>query len=83
MFLNETVHPSTRNVHLCLACGPDNYEALVAFKRDSKISDDVAAELYARIEEAYPIGEPVDLKSPKQAALISKALWETERELNA
>lgn len=78
-FLNETVHPNTLGLTATLVEGADSYEGLETWRKVKGLSDEKAADLYARIEEAFD-SKPINSISVQTAgSMISKALWQNER----
>lgn len=85
-FINETQHPKAQALFSVLrraanydAAGvPDFYQPLVEFKQDNDLTDEKAADLYARIEEGFA-GRYHELGTPQMVTRLSLFLWQNDR----
>lgn len=78
-FINETVHPYTKGLTATLLEEADSYEGLERWRKVKDLSDEKAADLYARIEEAFD-SKPINtITAPTAASILSRALWQNER----
>lgn len=85
-FINETQHPKAQALFSVLrraanydAAGvPDFYQPLVEFKQDNDLTDEKAADLYARVEEGLS-GRFHDLPQVDLTTKLSLFLWQNDR----
>ena len=87
MFLNETLHPKAQSLinHIInCACRKDKHDSqfytpLEYWKQANNLSDEKAADLYARLEEAYPHGGFLAVSSTDRMRVVSLALWQNDK----
>lgn len=86
-FLNETLHPkATSLVNHLINCvvrrhrnDPDFYYPLNCWKDANDLSDEKAADLYARVEEAFPLGNFLEVDRALRLSAVSKAMWANDK----
>ena len=86
-FLNETLHPKAQSLinHIInCACRKDNhdsqfYNPLKFWREANNLSEEKTADLYARLEDAYPYGGFLAVSSTDRMAVVSKALWANDK----
>lgn len=87
-FLNETLHPKASSLvaHIMLAAvkkdkaEPTFYQPLEQWRVAQGLTDDKAADLYARIEEAFD-GKFLELTAGQRVSTVSRCLWESDEVL--
>lgn len=87
MFLNETLHPKAQSLinHIInAACRKDRHESqfynpLKFWREANNLSDEKTADLYARLEDAYPRGGFLEIDNNNRIAAVSKALWANDK----
>lgn len=90
-FLNETVHPKAQaliNHIIACACRHDRhdsqfYNPLKFWREAQDLSEEKTADLYARLEDAYPRGGFLAVSDEHRMARVSKALWANDKALVA
>lgn len=85
-FVNETVHPKAQaliNHIIMCACKKDNsdsqfYNPLEFWREAQGMTDEKATDLYARLEEAYPLGGFLAASNADRMRVVSSALWSND-----
>ena len=75
--INETQHPAAVGLFATLSEGPGSYECLIAWRRIRGLSEEKAADLYARIEEAFS-GLFGATPTDEAVTMLSRALWQND-----
>lgn len=85
-FINETIHPQARSLlNRILSCPSQDkgdlgfYYPLQFWGKAKGVSDEKLADLYARLEEAYPRGGFFAIPDALRINYVSKALWANDK----